>query len=359
MESLQNKKTDEDSHKIDYFTLHDTLSRNASLNFIVGHRSAGKTYSFKDWSIRDWLKTGAEFAYVRRYKEELSTKETLFDDIAYKYDLEVNVRGWRAYARKIPKPGLSEKEIVKNYPWKPFGYFMALSQAQKYKGTNIPRVNKLCLDEFIIENRRLKYLINEVDMLISLGVTIDRDRNDLRIVCLSNAGYIDNPYFAEYGIKSHEIAKKEWMSRNNGSVLFHNYKTSNENRGKLLKTNMAKIAPDKYNEYAYDSVFFDNNDSFVKHNKPKGYELAMVLTNGTRTLGVYKPTKRFITDDSTIWVNEVKSVDNMLSVNPSEPIENARYSSTIINMYRKHTHNLLVTYASPEARIYWYDFIKP
>ena len=41
-----------------YFSLHPVLTRNAWMSIVVGHRSAGKTYSFKDWAIRDWLKTG-------------------------------------------------------------------------------------------------------------------------------------------------------------------------------------------------------------------------------------------------------------------------------------------------------------
>lgn len=333
-----------------YFSLHPVLTRNAWMSIVVGHRSAGKTYSFKDWAIRDWLKTGKEWVYCRRYKDELSTKDTFFDDIAYKYDLEVTVRGWRAYARKI-----GEKE------WKPFGYFMALSQQQRYKGTNLPKVNKLCLDEFIIENTRNKYLPDEVNQLISLCVTIDRDRNELKVLLFSNAGLLNNPYFLEYDIKASDLIQSTWIKRNNGSVIFYYYNPDEDTRNTLITSHMAMIAPQKYNDYAYDNMFFDAGNEFIVPKKPKGYVSFMCITDGTNVLRLYKSDNNYNTSDCTIWVKIEKNEPDkfMLSCNPSKPIENAKYNPQYLNTLRKNTHNLLVTYDSPETRIRWYDMIKP
>ena len=332
-----------------YFSLHPILTRNAWMSIIVGNRSAGKTYSFKDWAIRDWLKSGKEWVYCRRYKDELTTKDTFFDDIAFKYDLEVTVRGWRAFAKKK-----GEKE------WKPFGYFMALSHQQRYKGTNLPNVNKLCLDEFIIENTRNKYIPDEVNQLMSLCVTIDRDRNELKVVLFSNAGVLNNPYFNEYDIKASDLVLSQWIKRNNGSVLFHHYIPDSDTKETLVTSHMAMIAPKEYNDYAYDNMFFDAGNEFIIPKKPKNYTSFMCITNGNDVLRLYK-NSNYSTNDCTIWVKIEKNEPDkfMLSCNPSRPIENAKYNPQYLNTLRKNTHNLLVTYNTPESRIKWYDMIKP
>ena len=65
-----------------YWDIAKPLSYNALFNFIVGARGCGKTFGVKQWCIKDFLKTGYQFVYVRRYKTELKTVKTFFFDIA-------------------------------------------------------------------------------------------------------------------------------------------------------------------------------------------------------------------------------------------------------------------------------------
>ena len=46
-------------------------SRNCLFNFILGARGVGKTFCKKEDVINAYLKSGEEFVYMRRYKEEL------------------------------------------------------------------------------------------------------------------------------------------------------------------------------------------------------------------------------------------------------------------------------------------------
>lgn len=345
-----------------YFNLHDILSRNAILNMIIGHRSAGKTYSFKEWSIKDWKKNGKEFMYIRRYKNEIdNVKDTLFDDIADKYNIEVRCIGKKYEARNIPTDedieNLSDKELRKKYPWKTFGWAIALSQQQMYKSASWPNVNKMCLDEFIIENPRQHYLENEVNQLLSLYFTIDRNRGDVRIILLSNSGFLSNPYFTEYDIKAKDIMKSHWIKRKNGFVVC-NYYENEENSKELTNSNLGKISTDKYKDYAINNEFADANNNFVIEKKPKGYSYVITITDGETKLDLYRSTGNNDDVFNTIWVTIGKG-NNMLSTNPSMPIENAPYQREYISFLRNLTHKLLVTYQSPEARIAWYDMVKP
>ena len=65
-----------------YTDISNVLTYNAILNFIIGERGVGKSYSSKKYVINHFLKTNKKFVYLRRYKTEL--KESVpkfFDDI--------------------------------------------------------------------------------------------------------------------------------------------------------------------------------------------------------------------------------------------------------------------------------------
>lgn len=62
------------------------LSYNALFSFIIGGRSIGKSYWFKRKAVKDFLKHGFQFIYVRRYKEELQkTIHSFFNDISHEF----------------------------------------------------------------------------------------------------------------------------------------------------------------------------------------------------------------------------------------------------------------------------------
>jgi len=50
----------------DYYDLHNLLTRNAPWNFIIGARGLGKTFAAKRYGIKEYIKHGHEFIYLRR-----------------------------------------------------------------------------------------------------------------------------------------------------------------------------------------------------------------------------------------------------------------------------------------------------
>lgn len=245
--------------EIQYFSLKPVLSRGCPMNFIIGHRSAGKTYAFKEWAIVDFLKNKKEFVYVRRIEDEVqAVKKTLFDDIAFKYNKEVKCTGNFFYIRDTIKEG---EEPGK---WEKFGYIIPVSEQQSWKSSAFPLVNKICYDEFIIENTRKKYLPKEVDQFISLVLTIARDRN-VKVILLSNSGFISNPFFSYYNIKSQDFNKREFVYRNERSVIFQLYK-NNSNSKVLSKGLIGKISNENYINYAINNAFMDSSLENVRDN---------------------------------------------------------------------------------------------
>ena len=60
-----------------YYDIRDTINSypNAHYYVIYGERSNGKTYSSLDFALDKYVKTGEQFAYVRRWGEDIRKKQ--------------------------------------------------------------------------------------------------------------------------------------------------------------------------------------------------------------------------------------------------------------------------------------------
>ena len=99
-----------------FWDITKSLSYNCLFNFIVGDRGVGKTFGCKKYVIDKYLKTGAQFVYVRRTKRELKGIRTFFADISSNYENNFQVVN---DGFKIDK--------------KQAGYYLNLSTAQQQK----------------------------------------------------------------------------------------------------------------------------------------------------------------------------------------------------------------------------------
>ena len=63
-----------------FYSLNDILSKHCDYNVIFGERSNGKTYATLEYGLRNFVKTGEQMAYIRRWREDLRGKraESLF-----------------------------------------------------------------------------------------------------------------------------------------------------------------------------------------------------------------------------------------------------------------------------------------
>ena len=249
-----------------YYNGNNTLTHNALFNFIVGNRGGGKTYWSKDWSIKDFLKNGKQFIYVRRYDTEFDRgkKEKFFDDIKDKYpEHEFKVKGYTAFIDD-----------------KPAGQFMALSKSKIEKSTAFPNVNKIIFDEFILDKGLYHYLSDEVVNFLELYETVARLRDDVRVFFLSNALTVSNPYFLYW--KLNIKPNKKIQKFQNGLILVEMV-ANKEFIEKKKKTRFGQlVSGTTYGEYAIENTFLRDNDTFVEKKTGKAQHYFIIKYKGNK-----------------------------------------------------------------------------
>ena len=54
-----------------WYELNDALSKNRLFTFVIGNRGGGKTFACQKWCLKDYLKNGNKFIWLRRYNSEV------------------------------------------------------------------------------------------------------------------------------------------------------------------------------------------------------------------------------------------------------------------------------------------------
>ena len=230
-----------------YYNLNKVLSYNAFLNFLIGERGVGKTYSVTKFLVKQFIKKGYEFAYIRRYKTEISKDAPQFFD-AIKENNE------------FPEHNLYYKNSKFYIDDKVAGYSMTLTTAQNLKGSNFPRVKFIVFDEFIIEDGQHHYIKNEVMNFLGLVESVARTR-DVKIFMLGNASSIVNPYFLFFNI---ELPYKSDIKLYKNGLVLLNYMRNEEYREFKKKTKFGQLVADtEYEDYAINNVFRNDTKDFI------------------------------------------------------------------------------------------------
>ena len=270
-----------------YYNLNNALSYNALFNFIVGNRGAGKTYSAKSHVIRRFIKNKEQFVYVRRFKQE--TRSVKKDSRFYG-----DLQGFDDHKFKISGDKfLVDDEVA--------GFFLTLSTAKIEKSTSFPNVKWIIFDEFILDKGFHYYMPDEVTAFLEFYETIARLR-DVKVIFLSNAITINNPYFLYFGIDSPyqksidlyyndgkgNFTKKNVFKTGSPDILVEFY--SNENFSEVKKsTRFGKLlAGTIYSDYAIDNEMLRDNTYFVKRKTKTTYQYTLLI-NGVK-VGVWYDT---------------------------------------------------------------------
>jgi hypothetical protein len=245
-----------------WYSPHALLSHNALFNFVVGNRGAGKTYSAKKWAIKTFLKSGAQFIYLRRYKTEFADFKNFFADIMHEFpDVEFEVKGRNVYING---------ELA--------GYGIPLSTALTRKSVSYHLVDKIIFDEFVIDSKVIHYLNNEVSHFLEFYETVARMRDNVRAVFLSNAVSIVNPYFLYWNIRP----KPSKRFTKHGHMLVEFVKNQDFVDAKY-KTRFGQIIQGtKYGDYAVENVFLKDNNNFVeKKSGNSRFEFSIIYNGNT------------------------------------------------------------------------------
>lgn len=229
-----------------WYSADKLLTLNALFNFVISNRGGGKTYDFKKRVIKRFLKHGHQFIYLRRYKSELSTIGTFFDDIIANNEFpnhELTVKGKTFYIDK-----------------KVCGWAVPLTTATHLKSTSYPLVTMIGFDEFIVDKGVIHYLPNEVTKFLEFYETVARSRENVRVIFMGNSISMVNPYFlywnlhpninkrfSKYDLIAVELFKDESFTEMKKNTKF----------GRLINGTT-------YGDYAIENEFVNDNNDFIE-----------------------------------------------------------------------------------------------
>ena len=281
-----------------YYDINETLTHNCLFNFVCGNRSAGKTYGFKKWAIKDWIKNKNQFGYIRRYESEIDKGklDKFFDDIVKNEEFpehEFKVDGLTFYIREKLKPDeieLDSNGVPKDNkkPWEVLGYCFILSKQITFKSVPYPYITKMLFDEFLIEQGIYRYLSNEIFAINDLYNTVARigtDHPRVIMFFMANAITFTNIYFLTYGLKPPAKGKEYFKPKGKSILLQMVAKTEMINRQK--QTEYGKIiAGTEYEKHAFENKFYLDDETFIKRKSPNAKYYFTIKYNGD-TFGIW------------------------------------------------------------------------
>lgn len=320
-----------------YYNLDNIQARNATYNFIVGGRGIGKTYSLKRYVINSFIKTGAQFILLRRYKGELSTRSTFYADLIGEFD---------GYGMRIKG---DEFQITRNPAdtkptWETMGFAVALSISSQKKSVAYPKVETIMYDEFIIERGVVQYLKNEHIVMNDFYSTVDRYKGKTKVFFLANSIGIMNPYFIEYGIEP----DREWVRMRNGFICAH-FPDDEDFKSAVRETAFGKfIAGSEYETYAVNNEFKDNGTNLLGRKTESSTYYATIDT-GVTILSMWRDPETFI------WYGQEKRprVENLYTVDPgkvSDEMSLLEYGDRLLSIWRTAFKRGKVQFDKPRSR---------
>lgn len=234
-----------------YYDLQEVLSYNALFNFIIGERGVGKTYGCKKFCIKDFIKNGNQFVYLRRYNTELKESiDGFFDGLLKNHEFEDHE--FKITMKKQTAKIYCDGELM--------GLGLTLSTASQLKSKEFPYMKNIIYDEFIIDKGVYHYLQNEVHSFLDICETLFRLR-DFRAFLLGNAVNRANPYFNYFKLEM--PYNSDIKTYEDGTILV-NYIKNEMYREVKKNTRFGRlISKTEYGQYAIDNQWLHENKTFI------------------------------------------------------------------------------------------------
>ena len=277
-----------------YFDYDKVLGYGSTFNFLITSRGLGKTYGAIKMAVKDYLKNGHEFIYLRRYKTEISSaSKRLFDALNLNnefagFNLLCEGNKFFIQPKSTEDNEKPEKQLI--------GYAVALSTANILKSTNFAKVRTIIYDEFLLGPGVFHYLPNEVEAFLDFYETVSRMR-DVRVFFLGNAITQSNPYFTYFRLTL--PFNSNFKTFKNGLILV-NYATNEDYINAKKSTKFGQlIAGTHYSDYAIENDWLSDDESFIE--KKIGYckNISTVKLNG-KMYGVWRSSENkryYISED--------------------------------------------------------------
>lgn len=245
------------------------MSYNALFNFIISNRGGGKSYGAKKRVIKNFLKTGEQFIYVRRYKTELKKKQLFFDDVGHEF----------------PNNKLEVKGSEMFIDGKKCGYFMALSTSQQEKSTAYPLVTTILFDEFIVDKGHIRYMTNEVEVFLDLFETVNRMSNRCKAIFMANNVSLVNPYFLYFNCIPRN--NERFTVSKGGEVIVEMFTDDEFIKQKKLTRFGKLIDGTAYADFNIENKSLRDKDTFIQKFKPKNSKFLFSIKFRGKESGIW------------------------------------------------------------------------
>lgn len=246
--------------------------------FVVCSRGIGKTYGAIKACVKDFLKNGNQFIYVRRYDKELKKCVPKFFDALIQQN-------------EFPDHTLSVKGRDFYIDGKLAGYAIALSTSKILKSTSYPKVRTIVFDEFTITTGVYHYLNSECEDLLDLYETVARMRSGVRVWFLGNATSEYNPYFNYFKLSMPYAG--EFRTFKDGLIVV-NYAVNEAFEEAKKETDFGKLVEGtRWADYAISNKFLQDSTSFI-HKRPPEAEFFFNLHLAGNIFGIWM-------DDDAFW----------------------------------------------------------
>lgn len=237
----------------EYIDLNKLFGYQRQIYMILTDRGFGKTYATKSQFIREFIKKGKQFIYLRRYKSEMKMIGTFFDDVAHLFpDHEFKIKGWNFYI---------DNKLA--------GVGMVLTRYQDYKGGAFPNFDNLMFDEFLREKvKSVGYLPNDTEAFLSICDSVFRKRKGVKAVMISNTVNEVNPYFIDF--KINRINNSEYaypqIPKLKDRILCYIREVDEESKKRSEEASDFRVilsAVDKYRAVALENKFSEDGATFI------------------------------------------------------------------------------------------------
>lgn len=275
------------------------MGSGCAINMVTGMRSVGKTYAMKKIAIKQYIKKGRTWAYVR-YNDTM-VKRIVGNPKPFLHDVTMNDE-FPDYVLKCNGTEMLIKERgAADSKFEVFGKIYALTAFDSYKGSTTPEMSLMVLDEFIKEKRVPPYPPNTVNTFFNLWETFDRREDRVKVVMLANAADLVNPFFREWSIKPIPKGTSKKFRVGSGLVYYENA-WNPDFQMYARSTNVGKYSQGgSYDEYAVGNDFASASGIFVCE-KPKRAACQINLIWGNDQFGVW--VDRY---GGGLWVNDKPS----------------------------------------------------
>ncbi len=275
-----------------YYDFRAIEEKNPSIAILLGARGLGKTNYYKRKAIYNFLNTGKKTIFMKRFKKEVKEFRDKFLNDIYKADerlkkVKIVLKGNHIY--------VEGKQAIE---------FISLSQSIQLTGVSYEDVTLLVFDEFLTLGQTIRG-IKEETLFLHFLETCFRDREDFKIVMLSNAVSTTSNYFTELGFNKPINPSLKYQSPpHTKDIIVEVYDDINFKQHKEDSKLYKLFSRSQYKKFAIENEFIlEDNTNILNRKNIKGHikELFTIATSdGFLNVALFDKIKYFVYHSKSI-----------------------------------------------------------